>query len=147
MVEQIFTDLVIDRAEFIIDRYISPDYYYWIIPKGDKAILGFKVEDKDKVLRNFYERSNFVIPERYKRERYPLTKIKTIQEIQLGNSSHFFIGEAAGLVMPRSGEGITSALESAESAAVSIITNCISKKATYAELIEKRIADIAWEIR
>jgi len=101
-------------CEFFFDREVAGDYYAWAFPHIDKGHIG--CVDKNN-FENLCKKLNVnVKPKGY--------FIPTWQEnIQIQKDNIYFVGDAAGQVMPLSFEGIYYAMRSAEILADSIINN------------------------
>ncbi len=147
LVEQTIIRMKSEMAKFIFDREITPGYYYWMIPKGTETIFGYPAENKSKVIKDIKRRYGVGISEKDKRERYYLTKIRHSDEINLGRNNHFILGEAAGLVMPQTGEGITCAVASAFLASKAITGPGRKKSDTYKNLMSDYIEKIKLDLQ
>jgi len=83
-----------------------------------------------------------------RKEQYPVTKVKHATDIILGKNNHFLIGEAAGLVMPITYEGISLAYESASHLATALLDKKDNKNERYNELMQtsvhRIISSIQW---
>ena len=107
------TDYKVDTCEFFFDRELGGDYYAWAFPHENKTHIG-SVGENFKNLCKYLGVS---------------TKVKgyfipTWQEnITIQKNNIYFVGDAAGQVMPLSFEGIYYAIKSAEILANSIINN------------------------
>lgn len=104
----------IERSRFIFNKNITPEYYIWIIPKGNQWVIGSSDSDEFDDISEFLIRkySNIPRPEVLKEEYSMLTKLTDMEPVIWGKDNIFLIGEAAGLVSPTSGEGLTGAIES-----------------------------------
>lgn len=146
--EQLFVAGTTKKALFMRDRAVSEEYYYWVIPKDGVTLVGYKLEDRERVqgsVREWFPALSLDAPLR--RERYPLTRLLDAGEVLLGRGNLLFIGEAAGLVMPSSGEGIGPALESAAHAATALIERPAAPLPAYAELMEERMRRIEQDLK
>jgi len=114
----------VDTCEFFFDFDIGGEYYAWAFPKGDKTHIGSVNRDNFQNLCKFLNLN--VKPKGY--------KIPTWQEdIIIQKDNVYFVGDAAGQVMPLSFEGIYYAMHSAKILAKSII-----EKKDYKKEWEKR---------
>jgi len=108
----------LNEAFFIFDSNTSP-FYSWLIPKGNQIILGTALLPGDAIkkidlLKNkLFGLLNIVLSKSEKTEVHPTMK-GVPKNIILGRKNAFLIGEAAGLISPSSGEGISFALRSGE---------------------------------
>lgn len=114
-----------ERCEFWYGDYHAPKHYSWVFPKGDHISVGTgsSVAEASKLplfLNRFKERlggkidGGIVI----KKEVFP---IPALWRDNLVAGRVLFVGDAAGLVMPVSSEGIYYAMKSGEIAAKTII--------------------------
>jgi len=101
----------------MMHNHIS-SYYTWIIPKGNNMLVGTSLDGEEKLID--FVSSNYGISAIIKKESYPIVKIKSKEEICLGEGRVLLVGDAAGLCMPETGEGIHLAMKSAGFAAKSI---------------------------
>ena len=114
----------VDTCEFFFDFDIGGEYYAWAFPKGDKTHIGSVNRDNFQNLCNFLNLN--VKPKGY--------KIPTWQEdIIIQKDNVYFVGDAAGQVMPLSFEGIYYAMHSAK-----ILAECIIEKKDYEKEWRKR---------
>lgn len=111
-----------DESHFIFDKSISKDFYSWIVPKKFGFIAGTETKDRTNLSQYILNKYNIDISNS-EMKTHAITKVKSLDDIRLGEDKHFLIGEAAGLVHPSSGEGITGALVSARLAAEVINNN------------------------
>jgi flavin-dependent dehydrogenase len=113
---------MLDSTLFIFDSRITPSYYSYLIPKNGFAFAGTKYEDRDSISRllRYLRRLGFNFkPLNF--ESYPVTFIRSLDEVAYGKENVLLAGEAAGFVSPSSGEGTSFALESGILAARSAI--------------------------
>jgi len=109
----------VDTCEFFFDKELGGDYYGWAFPHEDLTHIG-SVDAKNFENLTKYLKVN-VKPKGY--------FIPTWQEnITIQKDNIYFVGDAAGQVMPLSFEGIYYAMKSAEILANSIINNLDYKK-------------------
>ncbi len=112
----------IDSCEFWFGGDHAPMSYSWIFPRADGATIGTgttKPESARDCLRKFYRRLNPDVPfdiNRVRGYRIPLWDGKLYRMRNI-----FFVGDAAGQVMPLTFEGIYYAMKAGEFAAQAII--------------------------
>ena len=141
----------IETFDYILCNEIT-DFYSWLIPKGNRFVIGsalnFKSNTVEKMnlFRNKLRERNglFIIPS--KKESALLTRPKSIEEIVLGNNNVFLLGEAAGLISPSTGEGISFALRSGYFCAQAINENFENPFENYKKLCEPLIKEIEKKI-
>lgn len=109
------TDTKINDCQFIYWNKFT-DWYLWILPKEDKIIeVGgtfAKHSDNSNALDILARRAG-VKGEIIQKRNWLLSQPKTREEISLGNQKNIFlVGEAAGLISPSTGEGISFGLRS-----------------------------------
>lgn len=113
----------IDRCEFYFGKKFAPKEYAWVFPHGDKLSVGTVLKDESNSKKLFLEFKNSIVPN-------DNTKIQgfyipTWQENDLFfKDNHFFVGDAAGQVLPFTYEGIYYAMKSAKILADAIIKDC-----------------------
>lgn len=107
-----------DSAYFVFDEKYT-DHYIWIIPtkEGIKTGSSLKNNDFDVLLDYVKDYAVNGVGKILKRETFPLTCLESAGEIKYGKNNCFLIGEAMGLVCPITGEGITSSIFTALTAA------------------------------
>ena len=98
------------------------DFYGWIIPKGDKLLLGMalppqclELHDASKRMAKLEEllsQAGYAFGNRIKREGCFLLR-PSFKDVYLGADRAFLIGEAAGWISPSSAEGYSYAFKSA----------------------------------
>lgn len=102
-------------AHFIFDARLT-DWYGWLIPKGDYVDLGLAADPRRgrRAFEIFKKEiaSRFGVTETGVLRAALLSRLGAIEQICLGAGSVFLAGEAAGLISPSSGEGISYALRS-----------------------------------
>ena len=111
----------------IYSRTIDKDYGYgYIMPKGDVAVVGSVFFPNTKGMPALHERALETFAQRYplgesvRREAGTATQVRTLQDVVDGSGRVFLAGEAAGLMSPSSGEGISFALNSGQRAGRSL---------------------------
>lgn len=141
----------IETFDYILCNEIT-DFYSWLIPKGNRIVIGSAlslnnntVEKMNLFKRKIREKNGlFIIPS--KKESTLLTRPKSIEEIALGNNNVFLLGEAAGLISPSTGEGISFALRSGYICAQAINENFENPFEDYKKLCEPLIKEIEKKI-
>lgn len=109
----------INSCEFWLGLSHAPHFYSWIFPKKDYIDIGTSSIDGKALkglMKNFKMRCSINTEGRQKVYRLPLKQRKPLI---YGNI--LFVGDAAGLVMPLSCEGIYYAMKSGKMAAEAII--------------------------
>ena len=102
------------------------DHFIWVMPKGNYTIFGLpyhydygstidmkKIETAQHIVEQYMKiriKSGF-------RNGFLVSIPQSLNELCLGNQNSLLIGEAAGWISPRSGDGISFALRSAENCA------------------------------
>jgi flavin-dependent dehydrogenase len=136
-----------ERCRLVRLDEVTPGYYYWIVPKGKAFIVGCRPADRARVYGDIAARfPETALGEPLGTERYPVTKLRELGELELGRDRHFLVGEAAGLAMPSSGEGITGALWSAKAAAEVLSSGAAEPNAEYAARLAPLVAAIAGDL-
>ncbi|MFH0949190.1 MAG: FAD-dependent oxidoreductase [Candidatus Aenigmatarchaeota archaeon] len=100
------------------------DYYSWIIPKGERIVVGsaFSGGNITEKILNFKKiiSDKFDINDFGPMEAAPITKPKKEEDICLAKNNCLIIGEAAGLISASTGDGISYALASGKNCAEAI---------------------------
>jgi len=116
-------DKQINTCKFYFDKNLGGDYYAWEFPHGEKTHIGTfhkNFENLTKYLNINIKPKGYFIP--------------TWQEnIIIQKDNIYFVGDAAGQVMPLSFEGIYYAIKSAQ-----ILVNSIKNNLDYKKEWEKR---------
>jgi len=142
----------IDAFHFIFSKEVT-GYYSWVIPKGDSFVCGAAFPPgtgvpqkfqllKQKIKHLIGESNNFC-----KKEACLLTKINSKDEICLGKNNIFLVGEAAGLISPSTGDGISFALRSGFNCAQAIKDASDMPFEKYNELCFPLISEIGQKIK
>ena len=112
----------------IYSRHIDPAYGYgYIVPKGEVAIIGSVFFPKTKGVTAMHEKAIAAWRERYRfgdavrREGGSAIQVRSASDIIAGQGRVLMAGEAAGIMSPSSGEGISFALNSGKLAGQAII--------------------------
>jgi len=101
-------------CEFFFDREIAGDYYAWAFPHIDKIHIGCEGKENFKNLSKKFNVNT-------KAKGYFIPSWQ--ENITIQKENIYFVGDAAGQVMPLTFEGIYYAIKSAEILADSIINN------------------------
>lgn len=107
------------RCDVVYDGQISPDFYGWVFPHGDKASVGMGTEDGavdlKKATADLREMAGLTGCETIRREGAPIP-LKPLDRWDNGRDV-VLAGDAAGVVAPSSGEGIYYAMAGGRAAA------------------------------
>lgn len=107
------------RCDVIYDGQISPDFYGWVFPHGDKASVGMGTEDGavdlKKATADLRAMAGLAECETIRREGAPIP-LKPLDRWDNGRDV-VLAGDAAGVVAPSSGEGIYYAMAGGRAAA------------------------------
>jgi geranylgeranyl reductase len=107
------------RCDVIYDGQISPDFYGWVFPHGDKASVGMGTEDGavdlKKATADLRAMAGLTECETIRREGAPIP-LKPLDRWDNGKDV-VLAGDAAGVVAPSSGEGIFYAMAGGRAAA------------------------------
>lgn len=105
----------------IYSRHIGAQYGYgYIVPKGAIAIVGSVFFPGSKGMPELHARALETFAQRYplgeavRREAGSATQVRSLSDIIDGRGRVFLAGEAAGLMSPSSGEGISFAFNSGQ---------------------------------
>ncbi len=105
----------------VYSRHIGPEYGYgYIMPKGDVAIVGSVFFPGSKGMPELHARALETFSRRYplgeavRREAGTATQVRSIADVIDGQGRVLLAGEAAGLMSPSSGEGISFAFNSGQ---------------------------------
>jgi len=141
----------IDTFDYILCKEIT-DFYSWLIPKENRILIGSALNlksntvEKMNLFKNKLREKNSLFIISSKKESALITRPKIIEEIVLGNNNVFLLGEAAGLISPSTGEGISFALRSGYFCAQSINENFENPFENYKKLCEPLIKEIEKKI-
>jgi geranylgeranyl diphosphate/geranylgeranyl-bacteriochlorophyllide a reductase len=127
------------RCDVIYDGQISPDFYGWVFPHGDKASVGMGTEDGavdlKKATADLRAMSGLTDCETIRREGAPIP-LKPLDRWDNGRDV-VLAGDAAGVVAPSSGEGIFYAMAGGRAAATAAQAFLTSGKASELKLARK----------
>lgn len=104
---------------------ISPDFAYaYIMPKGEYALIGSvfypgatHIKQKHRLFLQLVRESNPDLGESVKQEAALAVRMRSANDLFLGEGRILLAGESAGFISPTSGEGISYALSSGEACA------------------------------
>lgn len=127
------------RCDVIYDGQISPDFYGWVFPHGDKASVGMGTEDGavdlKKATADLRAMAGLTDCETIRREGAPIP-LKPLDRWDNGRDV-VLAGDAAGVVAPSSGEGIFYAMAGGRAAATAAQAFLRSGKASELKLARK----------
>lgn len=127
------------RCDVIYDGQISPDFYGWVFPHGDKASVGMGTEDGavdlKKATADLRAMAGLTDCETIRREGAPIP-LKPLDRWDNGRDV-VLAGDAAGVVAPSSGEGIFYAMAGGRAAATAAQAFLTSGKASELKLARK----------
>lgn len=110
--------------------------YCWLFPKSDFHSIGIGGKESKNLVKEFKRWAEFLrIKSDFKIYAYPLPEVEIGQKLEEGHV--LLVGDAAGLVDPLTGEGIRSAIRSAQIAAETILND---KVGNYSSQIEREIS-------
>lgn len=137
---------------FIFDNELT-DYYSWVIPKGEHLIVGLAIMHGNNTKKKFdlfkeKLKENLGIGGNYmKLEAAVGLRPQQMDDIVLGNGPVLLVGEAAGLVSPSTGEGISFALRSGFNCAKALNTNFGAALDEYVKLCHPLLKEIGVKIK
>jgi flavin-dependent dehydrogenase len=144
LLTQYYINKEYSKAIFFFDKNVSPLFYFWIVPKDNFIIIGGPnkyMNQIEQFIKNNvidFEDSNVT-----HKEHHIITNLTSINEIELGSNNLFLLGESAGLVMPSTGEGLTSAFESSYCLSTVLLSSKKNQNDSYKCIMEPRIKIIA----
>ena len=139
-----------NNALFIYDNEIT-DFYSWVIPKGMNIVIGSALQKNDIEKKFHLFKSKLkdklgihgIVS---KKEVSIINKVKSKDDICLGRNNILLVGEAAGLISPSTGEGISFALRSGLNCATAINENSDNTLEKYENLCQPLIEEIGEKI-
>ncbi|MEM4178032.1 MAG: FAD-dependent monooxygenase [Nitrososphaeria archaeon] len=146
------TDFNIKNLVFIYDSSIN-DYYSWIIPKGNFLLIGLAInshddaESKIKLLKEKIFKKYKISGNASKKEGAVSLRPQSSLDCTLGKGRVLLVGEAAGLVSPASGEGISFALRSGYNCAKALNANFKNGLIEYKKLCQNLLDEIETKIK
>lgn len=120
-----------DRCDVIYDGAISPDFYGWVFPHGERASVGMgtsvKGVDLKSATRSLRVSAGLDTCETVRREGAPIP----LKPLGRWDNGHDVVlsGDAAGVVAPSSGEGIYYAMVGGQCAAQAVLA-CLASGRT-----------------
>ena len=150
--EKLNTKINQDTTYFIYDSEIT-DHYCWVIPKGDYTVIGaaikkgYSIEEKMDLLKRKVRDKLNISGAKINSEGAPGLKPASLEDIILGQGNVFLVGEAAGLISPSSGEGVSYALMSGEKCAEAIKRNPTDTLDEYKKLCDPIISTLNEKIQ
>ena len=102
----------------IFDRFVT-DFYSWVIPKGNRILVGSAIPDGDDIKLKFAKlkadlaSEGFDLSRPVHRSGAKLLRPRPFGSVFAGKGKVYLVGEAAGLISPSSAEGISYAIRSA----------------------------------
>jgi flavin-dependent dehydrogenase len=135
---------------FIYDNRIT-DFFSWLIPKNEFIIVGSALQrgkrtEKFELLKDFVRNEMNIREEPSKKEAHAICRPKSDNQIFLGQDNILLVGEAAGLISPSTGEGISFALRSGEQCARALNTNLTNALQEYVRLCKPLVCEIVSKI-
>lgn len=134
----------------IYSRHIGAEYGYgYIVPKGSLAIVGSVFFPGSKGMPALHARALETFAQRYplgeavRREAGSATQVRSLADIIGGQGRVYLAGEAAGLMSPSSGEGISFAFNSGQRCGAAIVCGLAQGAGNADE--EARIARASYE--
>ncbi len=128
------------RCDVYYQGRISPDFYGWVFPHGERTSIGMGTAVKGFSLRSavqrLRERSGLESNDVVRREGAPLP-LKPLRRWDNGRDT-VIIGDAAGAVAPSSGEGIYYAMTSGRHASVAVTQFLRTGKARALRQVRRR---------
>ena len=137
------------HVEFLFDKELAPDYYLWAIPRpGGRVLVGCPYQHGEAGRTFEWARSEYELTlPALQREVHPITRIESIEQCVLGRDRILLVGEAAGLVRPTSGEGISLALGSGMNAARAVNESPEAPMPAYRERSQPLLATLSRELQ
>ncbi len=127
------------RCDVVYDGQISPDFYGWVFPHGDKASVGMGTEDGavdlKKATADLRALAGLTECETIRREGAPIP-LKPLDRWDNGRDV-VLAGDAAGVVAPSSGEGIYYAMAGGRAAATAAMAFLRTGRASELKMARK----------
>ncbi|MEM1049748.1 MAG: geranylgeranyl diphosphate reductase, partial [Pseudomonadota bacterium] len=129
-----------DRCDVIYDGAISPDFYGWVFPHGERASVGMgtsvKGVDLKSATRSLRVSAGLDTCETVRREGAPIP----LKPLSRWDNGHDVVlsGDAAGVVAPSSGEGIYYAMVGGQCAAEAALACLASGRVRDLRLARRR---------
>ncbi|NHB76975.1 geranylgeranyl diphosphate reductase [Rhodobacter calidifons] len=127
------------RCDVVYDGQISPDFYGWVFPHGDRASVGMGTEDGavdlKKATADLRAMAGLTDCETIRREGAPIP-LKPLDRWDNGRDV-VLAGDAAGVVAPSSGEGIYYAMAGGRAAATAAMAFLRSGRASELKMARK----------
>ncbi len=127
------------RCDVVYDGQISPDFYGWVFPHGDKASVGMGTEDGavdlKKATADLRAMAGLTECETIRREGAPIP-LKPLDRWDNGRDV-VLAGDAAGVVAPSSGEGIYYAMAGGRAAATAAMAFLRTGRASELKMARK----------
>lgn len=147
----------VPEASFIFDSKAAPGYYAWVVPKGDRVVAGLAgfpvtppmVRCDETVVELAQRYAGIAADDRLSRRGHPITRLRSHEQISLRRGPILLVGEAAGLVYPWSGEGLSGALISARIAATALLEepdDPVAAADRYEERMETQLPTYAMDV-
>ena len=134
-----------DMVHLIYDNRIS-DVPSWVIPKNEFVLVGAAFKDlsvkKFDILRRLLRRRLKIEGKSMKKQFHPICRPKSIDEILFGRGHVILVGEAAGLIDPSSGDGVSFALRSGFNCAQALNIDQQNPLSQYAVLCNPLLKEI-----
>ena len=135
-----------NNALFIYDNQIT-DFYSWVIPKGMNLVIGstLKRNDIEKQFRLFKTKLRDKLGIHgpvSKKEIAIINRVRSKNDILLGRNNVLLTGEAAGLISPSTGEGVSFAIRSGLNCATAIKENFSKALSEYKSLCQPMISEM-----
>jgi len=139
----------LDRAVFVYKDEIT-DFYSWLIPKGKETLLGaalkpLKSREKFNEFKAWVEKE-YKLQNKGAIDSALILRPESKSDIFIGNGNVLLVGEAAGLISPSSGEGISFALESGRLCAESFLESNQNPFAIYNKKVQPLIERVLSKI-
>jgi flavin-dependent dehydrogenase len=140
-----------------VDRFLAfvgdeIDYYGWVIPKDGRLLAGLGCHGGRSAARTELRRFLQVLREHHgihgsplgRPRARPATRLRSLRELVPGRGNVLLAGEAAGLICPWSGEGMSHAVVSGEAAAESL--GCTVPLRRYRRFFRSRIPEALFDL-